>query len=72
MATPTSLPAAFVDNTTLSAATLNNLRGAFRVLQVVESVNDTALKSTTSLTFADSLLTLTITPQATTNKILCV
>jgi hypothetical protein len=72
MATPTSLPAAFTDNTTLSAATLNNLRGAFRILQVVESVNDTTLRSTTSTTFSDSALTLTITPQATTNKILCV
>jgi hypothetical protein len=72
MATPTSLPAAFTDNTALPAASLNNLRGAFRILQVVESVNDTTLRSTTSATFSDTALTLTITPQSSTNKILCV
>lgn len=42
------------------------------ILQTVESANDTTLRSTTSTTFVDSGLTLTITPQATTNKILCV
>jgi hypothetical protein len=72
MATPTSLPAAQTTGNVLTAAYVNDLRGAFRILQVVESANDTTLKSTTSLTFADSSLTLTITPQATTNKILCV
>jgi len=42
------------------------------ILQTVESANDTTLRSTTSTTFADSGLTLTITPQASTSKILCV
>ena len=72
MATPTNLPASFASGSTLSAATMNNLRGAFRILQVVESVNDTTQRSSTSTTFQDTALTLTITPQATTNKILCV
>ena len=70
MATPTSLPASFSDSTSLPAATLNNLRGAFRILQVIESVNDTTLRTTTTTTFQDTGLTATITPQATTNKIL--
>jgi hypothetical protein len=72
MATPTNLPAVAVSGNVLTAAYVNNLRGAFRVLQVIQSVNDTTLRSTTSATFSDSALTLTITPQASTNKILCV
>jgi len=72
MATPTSLPAAQTTGNVLTAAYVNDLRGAFRILQVIESVNDTTLRSTTSTTFFDSGLTLTITPQASTNKILCV
>lgn len=42
------------------------------ILQTVESANDTTLRATTSTTFGDSGLTLTITPSSTTNKILCV
>ena len=72
MATPTNLPAAQTTGNVLTAAYVNDLRGAFRILQVVESANDTTLRSTTSTTFADSGLSLTITPQASTNKILCV
>jgi hypothetical protein len=72
MATPTSLPAAQTSGNVLTAAYVNDLRGAFRILQIVESANDTTLRSTTSTTFSDSGLTLTITPQATTNKILCI
>lgn len=72
MATPTSLPAVQTSGNVLTAAYMNDLRGAFRILQVVESANDSTLRSTTSTTFSDSGLTLTITPQATTNKILCV
>ena len=71
MATPTNLPAAQTTGNVLTAAYMNDLRGAFRILQVVESANDTTLRSTTSATFSDSGLTLTITPQASTNKILC-
>jgi hypothetical protein len=70
MATPTTLPAAFVAGAVLTADQMNNLRGAFRVLQVL-STSTTTETSTTSTTFADvTNLTLTITPQATTSKIL--
>jgi hypothetical protein len=37
MATPTTLPASFVAGSILTAAELNDLRGAFRVLQVVNA-----------------------------------
>lgn len=72
MATPTSLPASFTSGQILTATNMNDVRGAFRILQVVESANDTTLRSSTSTTPVDSGLTLTITPQATSNKILCV
>lgn len=72
MATPTSLPASFVDGTVLSAATMNNLRGAFRILQL-ESVQGATQQTSTSATYADvTSLSVTITPQATSNKILLV
>jgi hypothetical protein len=41
MATPTTLPASFVAGNILTAAQLNNLRGAFRVLQVVQATDAT-------------------------------
>jgi hypothetical protein len=69
MATPTNLPSAFTDNTTLPAATLNNLRGAFRVLQVVNATYSVATQNTSNV-YADTGLTITITPQSTTSKIL--
>jgi len=72
MATPTSLPAAQTTGNVLTSAYMNDLRGAFRILQVVESVNDTTLRTASSTSWQASALTLTITPQATTNKILCV
>jgi hypothetical protein len=72
MATPTNLPSAFTDNTTLPAATLNNLRGAFRVLQL-STVQGNTIQTTTTSTYADvTSLSITITPQATTNKILLI
>jgi hypothetical protein len=72
MATPTSLPASYTAGQKNTAALMNSIRGAFRILQLIESANDSTLRSTTSTTYVDSGLTLTITPQATTNKILCV
>jgi|LakMenE18May11ns_1017448.scaffolds.fasta_scaffold9944335_4 hypothetical protein len=69
MATPTNLPAAFVAGAILTADQMNNLRGAFRVLQVVYASYDSVTSNSTS-TYADSGLTASITPQATTNKIL--
>lgn len=70
MATPTTLPATFVAGNVLTAAQMNDLRGAFRVLQVVQTTkNDTF--STTSTSFVDVTgLTVSITPSSTSSKIL--
>lgn len=72
MATPTSLPSTFVAGTVLTAAQMNNLRGAFRTLQVV-STNKTDTFTTTSTSFVDITgLSASITPQASTNKVLVI
>ena len=71
MATPTALPTAFVAGDILTAANMNLLRGAFRVLQVVQGTT-TTLGSSTSSSYADTGITATITPQANTNKILVI
>ena len=69
MATPTNLPASFSSGAVLTAAQQNNLRGAFRVLQVVTATYSTFTTHNTT-TYSDTGLTANITPQATTNKIL--
>jgi hypothetical protein len=69
MATPTSLPATFVAGDVLTAAQMNNLRGAFRIMQVVYA-STTTETSTTSTTYATTTLAATITPSATSSKIL--
>lgn len=69
MATPTNLPASFVSTNTLTAAQMNDLRGAFRVLQVLNFSTDTTATNAT-LGLADSGVTLTITPQSTSSKVL--
>jgi hypothetical protein len=69
MATPTNLPADFVPGAVLTAAQMDDLRGAFRILQVVQGVN-TGHASTSSTTLTDMGLSVSITPQATSNKIL--
>jgi hypothetical protein len=69
MATPTNLPAAQTTGNVLTAAYVNDLRGAFRVLQVIQATTSTVATNSTS-TYADTGLTATITPQATSNKIL--
>jgi hypothetical protein len=69
MATPTNLPATATAGQVLTAQYVNDLRGGFRVLQVVFASTSTIQSSSTS-TFADSGLTATITPQATSSKIL--
>lgn len=68
MATPTNLPASFSTGAVLTAAQMNDLRGAFRVLQIVNATYATTQGSTTT-TYADSGLTATITPQSTSSKI---
>lgn len=72
MATPTNLPASFSTGAVLTAAQMNDLRGAFRILQVVSTQTATATVST-STTYADATnLSVTITPQATSSKVLIV
>lgn len=69
MATPTNLPAAQTTGNVLTAAYMNDLRGAFRILQVVQGTTSTVVSSA-STTYVDSTLTATITPQSATSKIL--
>lgn len=69
MATPTNLPAAVATGDVGTAAQFNNLRGAFRILQVVNATTST-LDSSTSGTYANSSLSASITPQSNTSKIL--
>ena len=72
MATPTSLPATFVAGNVLTAAQMNNLRGAFRIMQIVSATTSTE-QSSSSTTYVDATsLSVSITPQATTSKILMV
>ena len=69
MATPTALPSTFTANTVLPAASLNLLRGAFRVLQVVTATTSTQTTHN-STTYTTTNLTATITPQYNTSTIL--
>ena len=69
MATPTNLPASFTTGAVLTAAQMNDLRGAFRILQVVYGSYGTQTSSSSS-TYADTGLSASITPQATSSKIL--
>jgi hypothetical protein len=69
MATPTNLPTSFTDGTSLPASSLNNLRGAFRILQVV-SFNTNSQVTAASTTEVNTGLTATITPQSSSSKIL--
>lgn len=72
MATPTTLPATFVAGNVLTAAQMNDLRGAFRVLQVVQTVK-TDTFATTSTSFVDVTgLSVTITPSSTSSKVLVI
>ncbi len=69
MATPTTLPASFTAGQVLTAAQMNNLRGAFRIMQIVYASTTTQATST-SATFATTNLAATITPSATSSKVL--
>ena len=64
MATQTNLPAAWTSGQVLTAAALNNLRGAFRIMQIVSATTSTE-QSSSSSTYADATsLSVSITPQA--------
>jgi hypothetical protein len=69
MATPTNLPATQTSGNVLTAAWVNDLRGAFRILQVVQGSTSTPTSSSTA-TYVDTTLTATITPQSSSSKIL--
>ena len=71
MATPTTLPAAFVAGAILTADQQNNLRGAFRVLQV-KSDSYATQTATSSSGFSDTGLSLAITPQSSSSKVLVI
>jgi hypothetical protein len=72
MATPTTLPAAFTVGQVLTSAEMNDLRGAFRILQVVSTTKTdtyTDASGTGTLTTVTGL-SVSITPTFTTSKIL--
>ena len=69
MATPTNLPASFTAGNVLTAAQLNSVRGAFRILQVVQGTTTTITTNSTT-TYIDTNLSATITPQDSASRIL--
>ncbi len=71
MATPTNLPSSFSVGDILTAANMNDMRGAFRILQVVTNTYSTAYTNSTS-TYTDVGPTVDITPQSTASKVLVV
>ena len=71
MATPTTLPASFVTGNVLTAAQMNDLRGAFRILQVVQGTTSTGASSSTT-TYADTNLSASITPSSTSSQVLII
>lgn len=73
MATPTTLPAAFTTGQVLTSTAMNNLRGAFRILQVVSTTTTAAFAAATTaqntaLEYTD--IATTITPREATSRIL--
>jgi len=77
MATPTSLPATFTSGQVLTAAQMNDLRGAFRILQVVSTTKTDTFSASTDNDgtpndqFVDVTgLTATITPTSADSKVL--
>ena len=71
MATPTNLPASATAGQVLTAQYVNDLRGAFRVLQVVSSGNNTTNYSNSTNTYANTF-SVSITPSSTDSKILVI
>lgn len=70
MATPTTLPATFTAGQVLTASQMNNLRGAFRILQVVSATRSTLFTSSSTSYVDVTTMTATITPSSTSSKIL--
>ena len=72
MATRTTLPAAFTVGQVLTSTQMNDLRGAFRVLQVVAATPATAQVTSSTNTYVTTGLSATITPSSTSSKVLCI
>jgi len=72
MATPTTLPASFVAGAVLTAQQQNDLRGAFRILQVVSTTLTTTFSASVATTANTAItgLSVAITPSSTTSKVL--
>ena len=70
MAAVTTLPATFVAGNVLTAAQMNALRGAFRVLQVNSTTLTTPFTSTATTMSIITGLSVSITPSSATSKIL--
>jgi hypothetical protein len=69
MATPTTLPASFTAGQVLTAAQMNDLRGAFRVLQVNSTTLTTPFTSTSTSMTQITGLSVSITPSSASSKI---
>jgi len=70
MATPTTLPSTFAASSVLTSTQMNDLRGAFRVLQVVSTTKTDVTTLSPGATQVDITgLSLSITPSATSSKI---
>jgi hypothetical protein len=71
MATPTSLPATFVAGNILTAAQMNDLRGAFRILQVVSTTKTDTFSASVALGASTDItgLSVSITPTSASSKI---
>jgi len=72
MAVPTTLPNTFVAGNVLTASDMNNMRGAFRILQVLSTTKqDTFAASVASVASVDVTgLSATITPSSSASKVL--
>jgi hypothetical protein len=70
MATPTALPASFTSGQVLTASDTNLLRGAFRTLQVKQTVQNSAVTMTSTSQADVSGMSVSITPYYTTSKVL--
>lgn len=71
MATPTTLPGTVAVGDLATAAYANSIRGAFRILQVVQGTRTTQ-STFSSSTPATTGLTATITPQSSSSQVLIV
>lgn len=72
MATPTSLPATFVAGNVLTAAQMNDLRGAFRILQVVSTTKTDTFSASLASGASSAItgLSASITPSSASSEIL--